>query len=463
MRWYYDLTSKQQRILQGLALAVVIVFGSLVWTVWFFLQGGQAAPLDSPLASPVAVTATEELAVELSPSSPTVTPTPAFDMALAGAVSNAVTEARNVLPRWGTPLMLVDDYDLALSLYRYYAVYPPFVQEIRPTLEALNLWLWDEVSVDPREQAKRAAALYVPEEEQLYLRRDWAGSPKTLEVQLAYGYARAIPDQYGDLLRQREHVTSLDRRLALRGLADGDAMISLWRYAHVAPTSSRAEALREEVAIATVPRWSVDDPLLRDISRLSLEIGTHFAAGLYAEGGTAALDDAIRRPPRSTEQLLHPQRYLESDEPRLLTPLLPELGEGWELWHVETVGEAMMGLALLEWSNGEVQPDAVEGWGGDLLQVWRGPKGERMVVWEIAWDSGGEAAGFYGTLASFLPRPLVRGLVRDTTPSVTLPRGRWWAGRQGALFLYRRSDTIWLIWGDDPAAVEVAGAALKVP
>ena len=177
-------------------------------------------------------------------------------------------------------------------------------------------------------------------------------------------------------------------------------------------------------------------------------------------GGTEALNTAVQRPPRSTEQLLHVDRYLDDDEPVVLMPIEPALERDWTPTQTDTLGEAMIRLTLLEWSNGDIAPDDVASWGGDLLQIWTGLDGADVVLWQTAWDSGHDAATFYGQLYDILPRPLLPGLIRDTTPSAALPRGRWWAGRQGAVFLYHYANRVWLVWGTDPTAVETVGAAL---
>ena len=463
MRWHQSLTPAQRRILLGLTASVIVVIGLLGWSVWTTLESQPtlsppptARPPDSILPSPTpkpSATPTR---------TPLPTSTPPFDIARAGIIAADVTDARGLLPRYNTPLTLVDLNDLSLTLQQHYSVQVPLPLYVSPTLKALRLWhLGDvDVSVFPLAQALSTAALYSSDTEDLYLRRDWRGDLDTLQWQVAYGYARAIPDQRGDLPRLTADAVSLDRRLALMAVGDGDALLSLWLYAGVEPGSAQAQALTEVVADATLPRWKAKDPLLDDLSGLSLNLGSTFAAALYGEGGIPAVDAAIVRPPRSTEQLLHVERYLEDDEPRVIPPLDVALGRDWTSTRSETLGEAMMALTLLEWSNGAITTEAAINWGGDLLQVWQGPEDADVVLWQTVWDSGRDAANFYGRLVSLFPRPVLPGLIRDTTPAADLPRGRWWSGRQGAVFLRRFADRVWIVWGTDTAAVEAVGTAL---
>jgi hypothetical protein len=389
---------------------------------------------------------------------PSPTPTPLFDVSQAGVVAAEVAEARDSRTRWGTPLTVVDEHGLAVALYQWYEIWPPLIQRSREPLEFLGLWFWDSLHVDVVAQAERTAALYAPQLEELYLRQDWEGAMEVLETQLAYGYARALPDQYGDLVTLTEDATSLDRQIALEAVANGDAMVSVWRYYGVEPGDLEAAGLQERVTAAICPRWRIEDPLIEDISCLTLEIGVPFAAAQYLEGGLAALDEVILRPPRSTEQVLHPERYVAQDAPLVLVPMAPEFGQNWTLTTTETIGEALMGLTVVEWSNGELQRDAVLDWGGDLLQVWQGPDGSRVVLWQMAWDNARAAGRVYADLRVLMPDPLLSGAVQDTTAPADLPRGRWWANSRGAVFLHRRAERVWLIWGDNPEAVEFVGS-----
>jgi hypothetical protein len=463
LRWYHGLTPAQRRILLALALGVVLVLGGLGWSVWTTVQGmtARSALVTPTSGGSVLATATPYPTATPTPT-PTVTPTPVFDVAEAGLLAAEVAEARGGLPRWNTPLTLLGEHELAVTLYHRYQAHPPLPLRIRPTLAALRLWFWGEegVQVDPVTQAQGTAALYASEAEELYLRRVWDGPREILELQLAYGYARALADQYGDLPRLLEDAASLDRKLALMAVGDGDALLTLWGYADAEPGTRRAEVLANMVAQATIPEWQPQDPLLDDLSHLSLNLGNAFVTTLHARGDGDVVRQAVLRPPRSTEQLLHPERYLLADEPEVLLPLTVDLGPDWAPTHAETVGEALMALVLMEWSQGATLTHTLQGWDGDLLQVWQGPEDSDAVLWHTDWDTSGDAVAFYGQMLNVLPRPVLPGLVRDTTPAAGLPQGRWWAGRQGAVFLTRYIDEVWLVWGTDVAAVEAVGAAL---
>ncbi len=442
------MTPRQTRLLVVMALAVLAMLGFLGWTVWSTLN----APVNTVSLLPTPLPPSPTPTPTRDPFTLTPSPTPPFEMRETGEIAAAVAQARELLPRWETPFNFVSEYELSIILhYRYQTVQPFPVREQR-TLQILDLWPEGPVSVDAVAQAKSAAALYLPEEEQLYLRRDWTGSADNLRKLLAYSFARAIPEQHGNLQRLRADAPTLDQRLALDAVAEGDAWFSLTRYVGLAPDDPATAELSALIARAAYPQWRAQDPLVFDLNWLALKMGAHFAAARYAQGGIPALDEALRRPPRSTEQLLYPDRYAADDRPMLVEPVTPPLGRGWQITLTETLGAAMMQVML----ETVLPPNsfAVEGWGGDLIQVWEGPDGARLYIWQTVWDSGSAAAVMVSPFKTLLPQR-----VAATGTSVLpagLPRGQWWTGRRGGAFFYRTANHIWLIWGDDPDVVKAA-------
>ncbi len=462
MRWYHHLTVSQRRVLVGLTAGTVLVLGLLGWSVW---QTVRPNPFPSPALTPTlplpSATITTTLASPTPTPTATPTPAPTFSVAEAGKIADRVAEARNIMPLWSTPLTLVTEHEMTTMIYQRYQTHPPLVLQLQVPLQALRLWFWEDLQTDPRAQAQNTAALYLPDDEEFYLQRAWNGSYDLLDTQLAYGYARAIPDQHGDLLRLIEEAATLDRKLALSAVGDGDALVALYLYKGVEPGSEEAKALADTVALASLPYWKSEDLLLADLSRLTLTMGNDFATYRYAEGGSAALTESVLRPPRSTEQMLHPERYASDEAPAALAPLDVDLGKDWELYYEDTLGEALLRLVILEWSKGKLPVDTVADWGGDLIQIWRGPDEKNVVALHLAWDSNKKAGLFYGKMLELLPGPLLIGRENQEPPLIELPAGRWWSGAQGAAFLRRSRERVYIVWGDDAAAVETVSAALS--
>lgn len=464
MRWYRTLTRKQRSLLIGLTIAVVAVIAALGWSVWTTLQADATpSPVSTPDPGPSVLNSPTPPATATSTPRPTPQPTAAFEVSQAGIIAMDVAEARASRTRWRTPVTLVDDHGLSVALYRRYQTWSPLPLRTRALLEELNLWYWDDLRLDVVAHAQNAAAIYLPELEELYVRQDWDGPVEIQEIQVAYGYARAQPDQYGDLLSLSSDASSIDRRIALSAVADGDALMAVWLYAGVEPGTREAEKIERYVATAVLPLWQREDPLLSDLTDLSLRLGRNFAVERFEAGGTEALDQAIIRPPRSTEQLLHPERYEAGDEPVPVLPYEVDLGRTWTMTQTETLGEALMGLTIVEWSNGTLTPAVVEGWGGDRLQVWQDEEGRTVALWQGIWDTPSDAYRYYHALQGMMPSPLIQGRVRARAVPASLPTGRWWVGNRGALYLRRYGNRTWLLWGEDPEVVVQVGSLIERP
>src|SRR5205085_6086849 len=78
-------------------------------------------------------------------------------------------------------------------------------------------------------------------------------------------------------------------------------------------------------------------PLTESATYFPYEEGVAFAALLYQNGGWDAVDAAFKNPPRSTEQVLHPDRYIGGDAPKPIA--LPALQlNGWHRITEDTLG-----------------------------------------------------------------------------------------------------------------------------
>jgi hypothetical protein len=119
--------------------------------------------------------------------------------------------------------------------------------------------------------------------------------------------------------------------------------------------------------------------------------GLVYCAHLTNEGGWKALDDAYRRPPLSTEQILHPEKFLSRpDLPTVIDLGTLDAGCDWTEAGRNVVGEMQLAV-LLRRHGGKA---AAAGWDGDKFAVFEGPKGRLGVVWLSTWDSDDDAREF---------------------------------------------------------------------
>ncbi|KPK10021.1 MAG: hypothetical protein AMJ56_09255, partial [Anaerolineae bacterium SG8_19] len=86
--------------------------------------------------------------------------------------------------------------------------------------------------------------------------------------------------------------------------------------------------------------------------------------------------------PQSTEQIIHPDRYLAGDLPEIvaLPPLTDTLGIGWTRLEEATLGEFLLREYLGQQLDETEVETAATGWGGDRYAVYWHQDNEELVM-----------------------------------------------------------------------------------
>jgi hypothetical protein len=207
---------------------------------------------------------------------------------------------------------------------------------------------------------------YDPRKNALFLVSDGIETgPELAEATLAHELTHALEDQhYG--LRRPDAVTG-DRALAQSALLEGTAETvgAIYGRRHLDP----AAILAESTAAAVDPSDVAE--IVRAQSVFVYGDGARFVARLRAiSDGWGLVDHAwTRRPPASTEQILHLDKYL-AGEPPIRVPAPTSPGPDWERVESGPFGEFGT-REILRASDplfgGEV---AAAGWGGDNSQLF---------------------------------------------------------------------------------------------
>ena len=135
-------------------------------------------------------------------------------------------------------------------------------------------------------------------------------------------------------------------------------------------------------------------PILLETSLFPYQAGATFVAGLRADGGYASLNAAFAKPPASTAQILHPEKYASGEGPvpvALPDDLAALFGAGWTEFATDTLGELQTRVWLKQGGvAGDAARTAADGWGGDRMILVRGPDGTSSVlVYASTWDTPG--------------------------------------------------------------------------
>lgn len=241
----------------------------------------------------------------------------------------------------------------------------------------------------------QVAGYYEPDDKRMYLVSD-LGESET-ESTLAHELVHALQDQHYDLdAKMKFRDDGSDRLAAIQCLAEGDAMAGMMDIEAGGPGASlmvpdELLAKQMQAGVMLLPSIARIPPIMKASLVAPYTDGLVFVQGLRRRGGFAAVDRAWKRPPETTEQLLHFDKY-EAREPALTVPRPPldAFGGGFTKLFGDANGEQGTSLAFQEWGNAARASQAAAGWGGDHFDVLvRGDKQqERFVTWWVRFDPG---------------------------------------------------------------------------
>jgi hypothetical protein len=228
---------------------------------------------------------------------------------------------------------------------------------------------------------------------------------KMEEMVLVHELTHALQDQTFDLRRFIADDPLSDEATARTALVEGDASLVMfdWFAAEKTLSSALRSAGNQAAGASGLPgakEMAAAPPWLRATLEFGYLEGYLFCLSVRQKGGQELLDRAFTQdPPRSSEQILHPEKWhTQRDDPIVLpwpdlTRELPgarKLAEG-------QLGELGIWILLREATRDREAANAAEtaaaGWGGDRFAVYE-KDGRRLLAWITEWDSETDAGEF---------------------------------------------------------------------
>jgi hypothetical protein len=402
------------------------------------------------------------------PPAPAATPTVAADDPTPGAapppeterqlleIEEQVSDLRGLEPKEDVPEYFVTSNELKEDLKQQIdAEYSP--EEGRE--DAMELWLLRLIKNEERNidiyqiqidlLGEQVLGYYDPEQDELYVRNDQHPLGPEAKETLAHEFVHSLQDQHYDLEKMRpDEPVDADRDSAVTALIEGDATISGLLYAQRHMTEAEFNELIKGSENASTTELNKAPAYIRESLIFPYVQGVEFALALYQRGGFAAIDEAFADPPATTEQILHPEKYLSPrrDEalPVALPPLTDTLGAGWTMKDHDTLGEFDLGVLLQV--NGADEPEAVAGWGGSRYAIYRnGDAG--VLIMGSRWDTARDADEFDNALHASL--------------AGAMQVGELWQEGDRFAGIKHIGDQVFFVGGTDPALVERALAEIK--
>lgn len=307
--------------------------------------------------------------------------------------------------------------------------------------------------------AEQAAAYYDPSAKRMVL-ANWL-TPELRRDAVTHELVHALQDRLVDLERFLGGAPGRsDEGLARQALVEGEAValshdLALRRegrdFATLPDVADLQRAIRTS---ATGPVLARAPAYVRSMLTFPYAAGLGFVHAFRQRHAWAELSPLYRDPPRSSSQILHPERYFD----RRLDPVpipMAELGaflpSGSTLLLEDELGEVGFAEVLRQVPGG--QADAA-GWRGDRYVLWNVPSSGALLVAVTVWDTEELAIEFAGAYA--------RALVAKRALPPSPPTGAvvaWTVGAVG-FAIERRTRTVLLIEGAPVAAIDAVRAAV---
>jgi hypothetical protein len=199
-----------------------------------------------------------------------------------------------------------------------------------------------------------------------------------------------------------------DRVMAADSLIEGEASYIHFHYM----LKDKYDLAKGEVGKEVVdpPKKNYPRYLYKGLT-FPYTIGFMFIDKVIEEKGWKTAGPMFSDLPLSSEQVLHPQKYLgkERDYPTNITlrfaKINEALGDAWARLDDNVHGEYMIRLMFEEFKMRKEGVPAAAGWGGDRYTVYeRGADGRLLAVWATNWDTENDAKEFQAAYVKLLAK-----------------------------------------------------------
>jgi hypothetical protein len=294
-------------------------------------------------------------------------------------------------------------------------------------------------------------AVFDDQSRRLYISTDSSGIGPVEELAYASVYMAGLQEQLFGVsdLRGKARRSNFDEFRAVTAFTSGEVFQIREGY------SFEQFGGQTAVNVSTVPDQSVlnNVPFIVGSTVTFPEYeGGSFVAYMYATSGNwDAVNEVYNNPPVSTEQIIHPQKYLDGELPieTELTDVRSELGIGWSRLSTNRMGEFILRTWLEQQLDFETASTAAAGWGGDQYTLLLGPGGESVFVLLVNWDTEDDAREFFDAYREFADSSTMDTLVSRRTGEAQ----HWWITPDKTWFIQDKGSSTYLILADDEPLV----------
>src|SRR6202789_1187679 len=259
----------------------------------------------------------------------------------------------------------------------------------------------------------QVAGLYDPKAKEFYI-ADWIPVDEQKTV-MSHELTHALEDQsfrIDDWIKAAR--PNDDAELARDSVSEGSAMAAMVDYQMMDQKMGvrnlpDVSLLIRNGAVAEMdkdPKLSKAPAFIRDELLFPYLAGTGFTQEfLKAHSGWKDIHLVFENPPVSTQQILHPDLYLNGTKP--VAVALPTwkgvVPDNWKLFEENTMGEFGVGEVLKQFRKDNSEDPLSTAWKGDRYAVFEDAKSKTTpLVFRLVLDSPEDAARFFGQYSEAL-------------------------------------------------------------
>jgi hypothetical protein len=251
---------------------------------------------------------------------------------------------------------------------------------------------------------EQIAGFYDDDSQSLYLIENSRFGGIEFSIIISHELVHALQDQNFNLKKVLETDKNSDITLARTALVEGEAMVASMQY-QVSAFKFDMNSLKDISgflkgslingegmdALKNAPGFLVEQMTFPYID------GAKFVQEVYDYGGGwEEFSKIYKKLPNSTEQILHPEKYLENEQPMVVTLDEKFLNDkSWKFLEKDNFGEFSLMNYFLEYLDEDEAKTAAAGWGGDIFALYEKENNESVFVFKTLWDTDKDAVEFY--------------------------------------------------------------------
>lgn len=255
---------------------------------------------------------------------------------------------------------------------------------------------------------EQVAGFYEPKTKEFYLAA-WLPIAEQKRV-IAHELVHALQDQHFNLRRfERWPKGDSDAELAAHALVEGEATLVMIEYdfeqqgmkLDISKIGSLTDAMLDQDSdndAKSYPVLAGAPRVLKENLQFPYLYGAGFVGVVLKSRSWKGLDASYASLPASTEQIMHPERFLDRDDPvKIEIPDLGgALGPDWKKADSDVNGEFGYLVVLGEFIPKRAAKVAAAGWGGDRYALYENKVSGALVLAQFTtWDTENDAKEFF--------------------------------------------------------------------